>query len=305
MIGVKPKVAISFSGGRTSAVMTKLLLNEMRIQDSHEVLVMFANTGCEHPGTLDFVLDCSVAFGWDVNWLEAKVNPEKGVGIRHTVVNYDTASRNGEPFRAVVEKYGIFNRTSPACTGRLKTDVFESFLKSRGFKFGKKRDHRTAIGIRHDEAERMSSRKADLLFWYPLVEQRITKRDVALEIKRWGFDLQIPHDAFGNCTWCWKKTLRKHLTLASEDPSVFDFPRRMEQEFGHVKGDSAAGLNGRRYWFKGHMTADDIVEMSKSRDFVPYTDNPHDHARGEVFDEDLDSGGGVCDGGCDVYSDVE
>jgi 3'-phosphoadenosine 5'-phosphosulfate sulfotransferase (PAPS reductase)/FAD synthetase len=298
----KPKLAISFSGGRTSAVMTHLLINQLRVHQTHEVRIQFANTGCEHPATLDFVRACQDAFGWDVNWLEAKVNPERGAGVRHTVVDYETASREGEPFRKVVEKYGIFNRTSPACTSRLKTDVFKSFLQSEGFKFGKHVDHRTSIGIRYDEAERMSSRKEEFKLWYPLIDHKITKRDVALEIKKWGFDLQIPHDAFGNCTWCWKKSLRKHLTLAQQDPSVFDFPRRMEQEFGHVKGDTAAAKEGRRYWFKDYMTADEIIELSKTKKFTPYEDDAHDHA----FDETLDAGGGACDSGaCDVYGEID
>lgn len=302
----KPKVAISFSGGRTSAVMTKLLVNELLIQDSHEVYIQFANTGCEHPATLEFVRACQEHFNWPVHWLEAKVNPEKGKGIRHTEVDYETASREGEPFRAVVEKYGIFNRTSPACTARLKTEVFNSFLQSKGFVFGKKVDHRTAIGIRFDEAERMSSRKDEFRLWYPLIDHKITKRDVALEIKKWGFDLQIPHDAFGNCTWCWKKTLRKHLTLAQQDPSVFDFPRDMEREFGHVKGDTAAAKEGRRYWFKDYMTADQIVELSKTKDFTPYEDDLWDHAKEVPFDADLDAGGGACDSGaCDVYGELD
>lgn len=300
------KLAISFSGGRTSAVMTKLLINTLRMDETHEVIVTFANTGCEHPATLDFVRDCQVHFGWDVHWLEAVVNPKKGIGIRHREVDFETASRDGQPFRDVVEKYGIFNRTSPACTSRLKTEVMESFLRSRGFRFGVHKDHLTAIGIRYDEAERMSDRKAKLRLWYPLISHKITKRDVAIEIKTWGFDLKIPHDAFGNCTWCWKKALRKHLTLATEDPTVFEFPRRMEQEFGHVKGDTKAAKNGRRYWFKDHMTADEIVAMAASRDFVPYTDNAFDHATDVPFDADLDAGGGACDSGsCDVYGSDE
>lgn len=40
----RSRLAISFSGGRTSAYMTDMLLG--RYRDTHEVVVTFANTGC-------------------------------------------------------------------------------------------------------------------------------------------------------------------------------------------------------------------------------------------------------------------
>lgn len=56
---------ISFSGGRTSAMMTHLLLNAEpeRIAGFNPVVV-FANTGCEHEKTLVFVNQCDKQFGW-------------------------------------------------------------------------------------------------------------------------------------------------------------------------------------------------------------------------------------------------
>lgn len=295
----KPKLCVSFSGGRTSAVMTKLIWDEM--QDTHEIIITFANTGCEHSATLDFIHQCEQHFGWPVVWLEADVDPTPGKGVGFKVVNYATASRNGEPFEAAVKKYGIFNQTNPACTARLKTDVIEKYLKSRGFLRGKKLNYTTAIGIRADEMDRASIRATENRFWYPLLDRGITKRDVALEIKQWPFDLQIPNDAYGNCVWCWKKSMRKHLTLAKEDPSVFDFPDRMERLYGHIKGDTAAGHNGRRYWFRKHLSVADIIATSKTTEFVPYTDDPYHH--GMDFDPELDVGNGGCGESCEVYAD--
>lgn len=300
-MGMEPiqKLAISFSGGRSSAVMTKLLWDKYKDSD-WDVRITFANTGCEHEATLDFVHECELRFGWPIVWVEAEVSPHRGMGVRHRVVSYETASRKGEPFEAVVSKYGIFNPTTPACTARLKTDPMKSYLRSIGYKFrGEFGDgHMTAIGIRADEMDRVSEKRHELGIVYPLVDAGLRKRDIAIAIKSWGFDLKIPNDAYGNCVWCWKKTLRKHLTIAKEAPVFFDFPKRMEEQYGHVNGDTAAAFNGRRYWFRKHLKVDDILRMSKEQDFVPYTDSAHDHA----FDVDLDVGGS-CGDSCEIMSD--
>lgn len=51
---MKEKYQISFSGGRTSAYMTKMLLDNFN--DKYDFIVTFANTGMEHNKTLDFIL---------------------------------------------------------------------------------------------------------------------------------------------------------------------------------------------------------------------------------------------------------
>lgn len=100
-----PRLSCSFSGGRTSAVMTKRLWKERR--DSHELRITFCNTSCEDDRTLDFVHQCETHWGWPVVWLEAVVDPRPGKGIKHRIVSYETACRDGEVFEAVVQKYGI------------------------------------------------------------------------------------------------------------------------------------------------------------------------------------------------------
>src|ERR1700676_2385794 len=88
---------ISFSGGRSSAYMTDLLLKQMPVS---EVVVCFANTGKEEPETLDFVHACDLHWNGIVNWLE--YDPID----RFRQVTYETASRKGEPFAAMIERHG-------------------------------------------------------------------------------------------------------------------------------------------------------------------------------------------------------
>lgn len=51
------KTVVSFSGGRTSAYLLRQVLDNN--DDPSDLLVLFANTGKEHPATLDFVQDCA------------------------------------------------------------------------------------------------------------------------------------------------------------------------------------------------------------------------------------------------------
>lgn len=299
---MKPKLNISFSGGRTSAVMTKLLWDGMK--DTHDIVITFANTGCEHEATLEFVKQCQDHWQWPVVWLEAVVNPEKGKGIRHKVVTYETAARDGEPFEAFIAKEGIPNAAAPRCNDRLKLLPMKSYLKTLGYTVGANGNSLTCIGIRADEAKkRAASEPSALGIWYPMVDWGMNKRDVALEIQKWPFDLEIPNDAYGNCTWCWKKSKRKHLTLAKECPSVFDFPKRMEAKYGGLYPERVQRDDGKVVFFRKHESAEDILTEVQTRDFEPYVDDPWDHGieRG-LFDDELDRGG-ACSDGCEIGAD--
>jgi len=146
---MKKPFHISFSGGRTSAYMTKLLLDNW--SDDYEFIVTFANTGLEHPKTLEFVHNCDKYFGFNTVWLEAVVQHGKRAAPTHKVVTFETASRSGEPFEEVIKKYGIPNAAFPGCTRDLKLAPIHSYLRDIGLEPNKVP---TAIGIRSDDAAR-------------------------------------------------------------------------------------------------------------------------------------------------------
>jgi len=276
------KLAISFSGGRTSAVMTKLCVEQFR--DTHEIVVIFANTGCEHENTLTFVDQCDKAFGWNVVWIEAVVNPEEGKGIRHKVVDYSTASRNGEPMEADFAKHGISGPGYPHCTRDTKELPIHDYIKSIGWERG---EYYTAIGIRSDEVDRVSKDYKEKKYTYPLVDAGWTKQDVINECKSWGFDLDLKGEHYGNCVWCWKKSTRKLLTLAKDDPSIFDFPKKMESLYAEkITGRNDDG--GKRYFFRQRMTVDDIIKMSKELEFIPYSDTKSEQLTFDFFKPNYD-----------------
>lgn len=296
----KPRISISFSGGRSSAVMTKMILD--RFRESAEIVVTFANTGCEHEATLEFVRDCDLHWGFNTVWIEAVIG-EAGVGPRAKIVSFETAARSGEPFESAIRKHGIFNPAMPNCTGRLKVDPMWSYLRDDcGWRKG---EFVTAIGIRADEADRCNPKWREQFLWYPLVEWGIGKRQVNAMMKAVEFDLKLPGDHYGNCVWCWKKTDRKLFTVAKYNPEFFDFPKRMEKQYGHVhktrnKDAQIDGFN--RTFFRKDRSAEDILELAAKGDFAEYRDKTEYLELpfwDDSWDDELDVGGS-CGDSCEI-----
>jgi len=93
---------ISFSGGRTSAYLLWRVLQSNGGMPE-EAIAVFANTGKEEEATLEFVRDCEKNWGVEIHWLEYQDDDPK---FRR--VNFETASRNGEPFEMLIEYTQVF-----------------------------------------------------------------------------------------------------------------------------------------------------------------------------------------------------
>jgi hypothetical protein len=193
---LKDRISISFSGGKTSAYMTKMLLDHFRKHEPwREILVTFANTGQEHEETLKFVDRCDKAFGFNVVWLEAVVNHGARKATGHRIVDFEAASRNGEPFEEVIKKYGIPNKSYNHCTRETKLQPMISYHESVGWKHG---EYSVAIGIRADEQDRVSLKTMSKGGFYPCIDAGVTKEDVRLWWSQQDFNLNIP-EHLSNC----------------------------------------------------------------------------------------------------------
>jgi len=280
---------ISFSGGKTSAYMTKWML-ENKKDDYENIVVLFANTGQENEETLRFVDACDKEWGFNVVWVEAVVNAEFGKGTTHNIVNYETASRLGEPFEDVIKKYGIPNNAGMFCTRELKLSPMRSYMRSIGWKKG---TYETAIGIRVDEMDRISSKMVEEKLIYPLAEmQKMTKSMVNDFWRKQEFTLNL-REHEGNCSWCWKKSKRKLLTLAKATPEIFDFPIRMESLYGKTGNHTA---NENRKFFRNRESGLDIIAESKVS-FIPFVEKSETV---DLFNFDMDAANG-CSESCEVY----
>ena len=220
MVNNKP-VFVSFSGGRTSAFMCKFILEHPNYKD-REKLFIFANTGKEFEETLVFADRCDKEFGLNLVWVEAKVNFEKGKGTDYRIVDFETASRKGEPFRDVIKKYGLPSKLFRHCTRELKQVPMHKYAKEI---LGK--DYDTAIGIRADEPHRIKNTPGLI---YPLAELSFNETFIRNWWKNQPFDLELK-DYQGNCDLCFLKSKRKRLTLINENPNVVEWWDKMEQDY--------------------------------------------------------------------------
>src|SRR5690606_10171820 len=139
---------VSFSGGRTSGYMLYLLLQAHDGKLPGDAHVVFANTGKERTETLDFVHECGNRWGVDIHWLERS---ETAPGF--TEVTYESASRRGEPFQALIDrKKRLPNWRERWCTELLKVQPMIDFMAAKGYGLGEYDD---VIGLRYDEGMRI------------------------------------------------------------------------------------------------------------------------------------------------------
>jgi len=259
-------VLVSVSGGRTSMFMAIWMW--LNLRDKYSMVFVFANTGAEHELTLKFVDYCAYIFNLPIIWLEAVVDPKKSVATTFKIVTYETASRNYEPFNAVVDKYGIANASYPHCNRELKLRPIHAYACSifGGKKF---KNYKTAIGIRVDEIDRMSQDREKENIIYPLISMLPTyKRQILDWWKEQVYDLEIP-EHYGNCKTCHKKSDRKLATISLEHPEWFDQQRSWEKEKASI---GRIGQGDERKIFRKHKTVDDIFAIAKADKFVVFDD---------------------------------
>lgn len=258
---MKETLCVSFSGGRTSAFMAQWCLKNL--SDKLDIVIIYANTGKERPETLDFIKKCDDYFGFNLVLVEAVVNPITGKGNTAKVVTYETLCKNGEPFEAVIQKFGLPNQNNASCSRDLKRTPIESYFKKQ---LGIKK-FKMAIGIRADEPRRINweaAKKNNII--YPLVTMvRTTKSDINKYWSSMPFDLELKSYE-GNCDMCWKKSFRKLMTIATEHPELADWWKDMEVQYENKMGDARLinpNVKIPIRMYRNNMSIDDIKEEAK------------------------------------------
>lgn len=219
---------ISFSGGRTSAYMLYQIVQAHDGKLPDDVVVAFANTGKEREETLRFVHECERRWDVKVHWLEWCG------GADYEEVGFNSASRNGEPFAALVKKKKYLpNWQARFCTQHLKVEVLNAFAASLGFVSG---EYGEVIGMRYDEGHRIfkglaNAEKFGRRVLYPLSKTKITKAHV---MAFWGaqpFDLGL--EAWeGNCDLCFLKGRGLRKRIIRDNPSAADWWVKQESLTG-------------------------------------------------------------------------
>lgn len=205
---------INFSGGKTSAYMTILTYRKGDI-------VLFQDTGREHPKTYKFINDFEAFEQIPVTRISYKDSPT--------------------PFSTMLEerKHKIIpNRVKRICTDELKIKTAKRWLRQHGI-----REFENFIGFRADEPNRVLRRKQKFKSVhdkFPLYEMGITKQDVNTYWKSKPYTLEIP-SILGNCTLCFMKGKNAILAILREYPELADVWIEDERM-------SAKAAGGRQYF---------------------------------------------------------
>lgn len=219
-------VQIAFSGGRTSAYMLHQIL-EANGDLPDRVEVTFQNTGREMPETLDFVQECGERWDVRITWIEYR-----GVAPHFEIVSHNSASRDGEPFEALIEKRKFLpNQQARFCSTELKVRAAKRYLRSIGWDYWT-----NCVGIRADERRRLKPEGVKLgdrwTIWQPLAHANVSKHDVALFWRRQAFDLRLENvggrTPLGNCDGCFLKSEANIAALTREHPERAAWWERME-----------------------------------------------------------------------------
>ena len=237
-----------FSGGRTSAFLAKYIKENSNYKN---VVYIFLNTGKELEKTLQFVDRCDKEWNLNVVWLEASIVYEKNKGTTYKIVNFETASRNGEPFQAMLKKYPLPNNMASNCTRELKQRPVDAYLRDNFLNFKITR----IIGIRADEAHRKSVNAKKENIVYPLCDELPVDQKF---IRNWwqnqSFDLGLK-DYEGNCDLCFKKSLKKRLTIIKENPNIANWWMEMEQKYSSEQVP--------RFDLRTNKSIEQLVEIAK------------------------------------------
>jgi 3'-phosphoadenosine 5'-phosphosulfate sulfotransferase (PAPS reductase)/FAD synthetase len=258
---------ISFSGGRTSGYMLRMILDAHSGKLPDDVHVTFANTGKEREETLRFVHECGSRWGVYVNWLERDGKDA------FQAVGFNSASRSGEPFAALIAEQGYLpNVANPWCSIALKQRVARQFARTV---FGDGR-YFSVVGLRYDERGRRDNalsrafkKKDSWTPLCPLYTARVTQKDVRAWWRKQDFDLGL-HGFEGNCDGCFQKSARLY-EVERYSPGSLDW--WIEQE--RLVADTAE--HDARHWILGRSYGEIRDAIARQPDmFLNAFDNDPD-----------------------------
>ena len=236
-----------------------------RVLQSHggklpeDAIVCFANTGKEDEATLEFVRDCSKHWGVKIDWIEYRHDD-----LGFVKVDFETASRDGEPFEALIRKVQFLPSSAMRiCTTHLKIRPFRKYLDSIGV-------HRPVqfVGIRADEMRRVVKIRANpeaegMERHLPLAAAGVDVHAVNEFWSKQDFNLNLTtfngRTLAGNCDLCYLKPASQILSLIKEKPERAIWWARMESL------DLEKQVNGNKQFSRDRPSYAQMLKFSKEQ----------------------------------------
>ena len=228
---------ICFSGGRTSGYMLHHIL-EANDGLPPDCVVTFENTGKEREETLCFIDAVARAWSVPIHWIEWRgfIEDRPQRFCRFEEVSFATASRNGEPFDALLDNITMMpNPVMRLCTINLKIRLGACYMRSLGYD-----EFDAVMGIRADEpgrVARMLDPQRDNDAGTPLLPLNtagVRKADVLSFWQSQPFNLDLDAQGdLGNCDLCFLKARHKIVRAIVDEPARADWWIEAERRFGY------------------------------------------------------------------------
>ena len=183
----------NFSGGKTSAYM---VIHYWKPGD----LVIFTDTGREHPKTYKFIHD-----------FEAFEN------IPVIKISYNNSNKPFDEMLSKRKHKQLPNRMKRICTDELKVKTCKRYLRSISI-----RKFNNFIGFRADEPLRVNrwvKRFVNVIDKFPLYDDGITKPIINEYWENKPYNLEIP-SILGNCTLCFMKGKNAIINILATYPEL-------------------------------------------------------------------------------------
>lgn len=195
-----------FSCGAASTVMTKMVL-----KDEPDALVVYCDTGSEHPDNKRFLAECEGWFGKEITILKS----DKYDGIFDVFTTHRYIC--GPYFAKCTEKL----KKEPRLRFQLDSDI-------------------QCFGYTVEEmkrAEQFNRSFPDVDAWYPLVEAELTKEQCIGLLTREGIEVPTMYKLGynnNNCIGCVKGGMGYWNKIREDFPDVFKRMAKLERDLGNT-----------------------------------------------------------------------
>jgi len=204
-------------------------------------LVIFCDTGREHPKTYKFIND-----------FEANEN------IPVIRLKYE-----GGFERLIEKRKAVPNNFKRFCTIELKIKTCRRYLRSNGIS-----KYENFVGFRYDEPLRVKRRKQmwkQVIDKFPLYEDKIDKQIVNDYWAKKSYTLEIP-SILGNCTLCFMKGKNAIMNIMASNPDLADVWIADEERIGHTYLDNISMKQMKSLATNNLFTGYDLNEINPAFD---------------------------------------
>ena len=260
------KIVVFVSGGRSSGMMAHHMLNSEKYKND-ELVFVFCNTGMERPETIEFLQNMVKYWDLPLVLIEGKYSITKGIGTRHTIVDFENIDMDANVFKSSIETmnknmyHGLPNMAIPYCSAHMKKEVGHSFCREI---FGTTK-YISAIGYRFEDMPKRIT-FSELMENKKMIAPLLTDFEKPIDLEQlqyfWDtqpFKLKI-HGDLGNCELCWKKSDNKLVKNIQYGTRFIPWMQEMEKKYNHVM-------------FRNGRSIDDFVKMAKNKQLEFFESN--------------------------------